>query len=403
MTTITTIQSTDVIANSRTDINTNFANLNSDKIETSVIDTDTTLAANSDSKIPSQKAVKDYVLATASPTGKSWNEYAVDAVGTDSYAITVAGVTAYVAGQTFKFKAGTANTGACSLNVNGLGAITIKKDVNVDLSTGDILANQVVVVCYDGTYMQFISKSGNSSTTVQIFTSNGTFTVPSGATKFLVELLGAGGSGGVYTAATGNVFYAHGGAGGEYHSAMFVMPESALGFSTIGKTFNVVIGQGGASVSKTGGATGGTAGNGGGDTTFGGTLLVAKGGAGGIVYSTAQAAAAGGDSGGRTAEKSTPVNQEKGGNGANTTSGGIAGESGKYTAGGGSIALASGGTSAGAGTATITGYAGSTYSSSASADAGIGCGSGGVCVVPTGNVISGKGGDGKAIITIFYN
>ena len=63
MTSIQTIQSTDLITNSRADINQNFANLNSSKIETSVIDTDTTLAANSDSKIPSQKAVKAYIDA----------------------------------------------------------------------------------------------------------------------------------------------------------------------------------------------------------------------------------------------------------------------------------------------------------------------------------------------------
>jgi hypothetical protein len=61
VTTITTINAEDNISDSRTDINTNFSNLNTDKVETSVIDTDTTLAANSDAKIPSQKAVKAYV------------------------------------------------------------------------------------------------------------------------------------------------------------------------------------------------------------------------------------------------------------------------------------------------------------------------------------------------------
>ncbi len=61
MSTIATIDATDQITSSRADINTNFANLNADKIETSVLDTDTALAANSDAKIPSQKAVKAYV------------------------------------------------------------------------------------------------------------------------------------------------------------------------------------------------------------------------------------------------------------------------------------------------------------------------------------------------------
>lgn len=67
MTTIVTIDADDSISSSRSDINTNFANLNSDKIETSVIDTDTTLSANSDSKIPSQKAVKAYVDSGGNP------------------------------------------------------------------------------------------------------------------------------------------------------------------------------------------------------------------------------------------------------------------------------------------------------------------------------------------------
>lgn len=68
MSTIVTINASDVIANSRADINTNFSNLNTDKIETSVIDTDTALTANSDSKIPSQKAVKAYADALGQQT-----------------------------------------------------------------------------------------------------------------------------------------------------------------------------------------------------------------------------------------------------------------------------------------------------------------------------------------------
>jgi hypothetical protein len=65
MSTITTLVGTDGIttANSMTKINANFDNLNTDKIETSYLDTDTTLAANSDTKIATQKAVKAYVDA----------------------------------------------------------------------------------------------------------------------------------------------------------------------------------------------------------------------------------------------------------------------------------------------------------------------------------------------------
>lgn len=92
-------------------------------------------------------------------------DYAADSVGSDAYAITLTPApTAYVTGQRFTFKAGTANTGAATLNVNSLGAKTIKKNYNVDLLTGDILANQIVEVVYDGTNFQLVSASsqGNS-------------------------------------------------------------------------------------------------------------------------------------------------------------------------------------------------------------------------------------------------
>ena len=85
MSTITTLVGTDGIttANSMAKINTNFSNLNSDKIETSYLDTDTTLAANSDSKIATQKAVKAYVDSggnvNASETTRGIVEEATDA------------------------------------------------------------------------------------------------------------------------------------------------------------------------------------------------------------------------------------------------------------------------------------------------------------------------------------
>lgn len=83
MSTITTILGTDLITNSRTVINTNFSNLNTDKMETSVLDTDTSLAANSDLKVATQKAVKTYVDAggnvNASETAKGISEEATDA------------------------------------------------------------------------------------------------------------------------------------------------------------------------------------------------------------------------------------------------------------------------------------------------------------------------------------
>lgn len=82
-------------------------------------------------------------------------DYAADAGGTDAYAITVTPApTAYVTGQVFRFRANTANTGTATLNVNSLGALTLRKPSAsgyTTLETGDILANQLVEVMYNGT------------------------------------------------------------------------------------------------------------------------------------------------------------------------------------------------------------------------------------------------------------
>jgi hypothetical protein len=101
--------------------------------------------------------------------------YAADAGSTDAYAITLSPVpSAYAAGQTFRFKANTVNTGSATLNVNSLGAKTIKKNYNSDLADGDILANQLVEVIYDGTNFQLLSPISN--TTVPVKTSGAAIT-----------------------------------------------------------------------------------------------------------------------------------------------------------------------------------------------------------------------------------
>lgn len=92
----------------------------------------------------------------------SW-VYAADSVGTDSYAITLTpAITAYAAGQRFIFKAGTANTGAATLNVNAIGAKTIKKFNDQDLEDGDIEVGSIVEVVYDGTNLQMMTPPATS-------------------------------------------------------------------------------------------------------------------------------------------------------------------------------------------------------------------------------------------------
>ena len=83
----------------------------------------------------------------------------------NAYAISIdSQISAYSNYQVFKFKANFTNTGTATLNVNTLGAKTIKKNNNQDLSPNDIQNGQIVVVVYDGTNMQLVSQAADQNT-----------------------------------------------------------------------------------------------------------------------------------------------------------------------------------------------------------------------------------------------
>jgi len=96
------------------------------------------------------------VSGKASVSQSGTEIYGADSVGTDAYAITVAPVPTLSQGSTFRVKIGTANTGPATLNVNGTGALAIVKNYNQPLVTGDLVANQIIEVVYDGTNWQLI-------------------------------------------------------------------------------------------------------------------------------------------------------------------------------------------------------------------------------------------------------
>ena len=83
--------------------------------------------------------------------------YAASTTGTDAYAITLTYFAAYTTGATVKFKADVANTGACTLNVNGLGAKAIKLDDGNNPTDGVIKAGAIVTAVYDGTNFQIVT------------------------------------------------------------------------------------------------------------------------------------------------------------------------------------------------------------------------------------------------------
>lgn len=104
--------------------------------------------------------------------------YAASSSGNDSYAVTLSPVpTAYTTGMVVNFKADVANTGAATLNVNSLGAKTIKKNHDQDLSDNDIESGQVVSVVYDGTNFEMQSQLANAG-----ITTSGTETITGGKT-----------------------------------------------------------------------------------------------------------------------------------------------------------------------------------------------------------------------------
>jgi|TARA_R110002020_G_scaffold137251_1_gene306144 hypothetical protein len=91
---------------------------------------------------------------------------ATDTGSADAYVIALAPVvTAYVAGQEFNFKAGATSTGASTLNVNGLGVKNIKKMNDQNIAAGDIEADAIIKVVYDGTSFQMLSQVGTSGMT----------------------------------------------------------------------------------------------------------------------------------------------------------------------------------------------------------------------------------------------
>ena len=99
----------------------------------------------------------------------NWRSYTVTAGGTanaKTLTYSVAPAALYT-GQKFAFIANTANSATCTLNINSLGAVTIKKDVAgvlTALSSGDMPAGQYVEVTYNGADFVWTNWQGPTDT-----------------------------------------------------------------------------------------------------------------------------------------------------------------------------------------------------------------------------------------------
>jgi len=112
--------------------------------------------------LPISDAVSTYATITNTQNSTHLMLSSVNGTNTITGNLTPA-ITAYVAGQAFRFISAGANTGAATININGLGAKAITKSGATALSSGDIPAGAAVTIIYDGTQFQLSSGAGSSS------------------------------------------------------------------------------------------------------------------------------------------------------------------------------------------------------------------------------------------------
>ncbi|WP_019849835.1 hypothetical protein [Desulfitobacterium sp. PCE1] len=86
------------------------------------------------------------------------------ASGTNTYTASITGITSLSEGLSVKVKFTNANTGASTLNINGLGAKSIVKGNGSALSSGNIKAGQIVHLVYTGLVFQFLGEGGEYGT-----------------------------------------------------------------------------------------------------------------------------------------------------------------------------------------------------------------------------------------------
>ena len=340
--------------------------------------------------------------------------------GTDTITATVSpALTAYAAGQMFAFVAANTNTGAVTINISSLGAKSITKNGTTALVAGDLTANYLFVVVYDGTQFQVVGVSATTFTNLTVSgvltlsgantqllsTGTGAWQPPAGTTAqrpagssagamrwnstllvfeiyngftwqavasqaYLASyLVVAGGGGG------GGVIAGGGGAGG-------LLTASGLSL-TAGTAYTITVGAGGAGVS-----TAASNGANGSNSVFGSVATATGGGGGASSTGTVVAGSAGGSGGGGSSS---------GAGGAGTSGQGFAGGTGANTpnygagGGGGAAAVGGAGSSGGAGGA---GGAGAANTLSGSSVTYAGGGGGGYFTGGSGGA-GGAGGGGS--------
>ena len=173
---------------------------------------------------------------------------------------------------------------AATLNVSGLGALPLKQYSSTGTLVDPwIVTNQISEVAYDASSSSYIlldelppAAAGAAPRGMQVFSSNGTFTVPASVFYIKVSAVGGGGGGGIGNVVAGGgesdtyAQYKGGDGGGAAAASGYIS-------TTPGTTYSCSIGSGGTASTGYGSGYGGN----GGTTSFGISLIIAPGGAGG--------------------------------------------------------------------------------------------------------------------------
>ena len=298
--------------------------------------------------------------------------YSADTGTVNSLIATVSpNVLSYATGMTVYVNAANTNTGAATLNVNGIASKSIVLPNGEALVGGEIQDGMICILSYNGTEFELLNPfTAAYEPEISILTGSGTYTTPTDAVYLVVEGWGDGGGGGGATAASSASAGGGGGAGG-YFKKTILSPSATYAYS---------VGAGGA-----GASAGNNAGTGGSGTTFGG--LTANGGTGG----NGSAASSG------PQIMNAPVAGGTASGGDINIQGGF-GQSGFVAAAGSALSGFGGASPNGAGgaipvTTQANGNVGYTPG---------GGGSGGVSLNNGGTQAGGNGGAGKIIVTAYF-
>lgn len=102
------------------------------------------------------------------------------ASGTDTYTVTIAGISSYTDGDAYLIRFTNGNTASATLNVNGLGAITLYRNNDGVLIGGDIISGAEMLCVYNSTLNGFQTIGTSPNTLLAYVTNDDSVTLTKG-------------------------------------------------------------------------------------------------------------------------------------------------------------------------------------------------------------------------------